>query len=78
MSVSAHFNAPTAAALVLGGTAAIVLATVMAFRGSHRQAEGGASAKSQAAVSSTPPFPGAAIGGAPTEAEVEYLLDTGE
>jgi hypothetical protein len=76
MSVSAHFNAPTAAALVLGGTAAIVLATVMAFRGSHRQAASRAHVESPAAVSSATPLP--SFGGAPSEAEVEYLLDTSD
>jgi hypothetical protein len=77
MSVSSHFSATTAAALVLGGTGAIVLATVMALRGSHRHGAGSASATPPAAsVSSTTPLPIAPIGGAPSETDVEYLLDT--
>jgi len=78
MSVSAHFSATTAATLVLGGIAAILLATVMAFRGSHRHGDSNASVKPAASVNSTIPLPAATFGGAPPEAEVEYLLDTSE
>ena len=79
MSVSAHFSVPAAATFVLGGAAAIVLATVMAFRGSHRQADSRASVQSQAAsVSSTTPLPAPSLGGAPSETEIEYLLDTSD
>lgn len=78
MSVSAHFSATTAATLVLGGIAAILLATVMAFRGSHRHRDGSASVEQAASVSSTIPPPAVTFGGAPSEAEVEYLLDTSD
>lgn len=78
MSVSAHFSAPTAATLVLGGIAAILLATVMAFRSSHRHGDGNAAVKQAASVGSTIPLPAATFGGAPPEAEVEYLLDTND
>jgi hypothetical protein len=76
MSVSAHFSAPTAAGLVLGGIAAILLATVMAFRSSQRHVHANASVKQAASVNRTIPLPAATFGGAPPEAEVEYLLDT--
>ena len=78
VSVSAHFSATTAATLVLGGIAAILLATVMAFRGSHRHGDGSPSAKQAAPVTSTIPLPAATFGGAPPEAEIEYLLDTSD
>ena len=79
MSVSAHFSATTAATLVLGGTGAIVLATVMALRGSHRHADKRASVSSPAAsVSSMTSLPAASLGGAPSETEVEYLLETSD
>ncbi len=78
MSTSAHFSVTTAGAIVLGGIAAIVLATVIALRGSERQ--GGATApvnSSQAAPSrSATPGPAASIDGAPLETEIEYLPDT--
>jgi hypothetical protein len=78
MSVSAHFSATTAATLVLGGIAAILLATVMAFRGSHRPGVSNASVKPPASVDTTIPLPDATFGGAPPEAEIEYLLDTSD
>jgi hypothetical protein len=79
MSVSAHFSATTAATLALGGIAAILLATVMAFRGSHRHGDHRASATSQvASISSATSLPAASLGGAPSETEVEYLLETSD
>ena len=79
MSVSAHFSATTAAALALGGIAAIALAMVMALRGSHRHAVGKLPvAVSQAASRDKTPLPAVSMGGAPSEAEIEYLLDTSD
>jgi hypothetical protein len=78
VTVSAHFSATTAATLVLGGIAAILLATVMALRGSHRRGDGNAPVEQAASVSSATPLPASTFGGAPPETQLEYLLDTSD
>jgi len=76
MSISAHFNVPTAGALVLGGIGALVLATTFALRGSERHSGDRARALSQAGPGGSATLrPAAGIGGAPFETEVEYPLD---
>jgi hypothetical protein len=64
------FSASTAVALVLGGIAALALATSIALGGYGRP-------KSRA-VPASGANNAAPAGGAPTAAEIEYLLDTSE
>lgn len=68
MTGSGDFNVVTAGALVVGGIAALVLATVIAL--------GGYGAPPDRAAETAPRTP--AAGGALQEAEVEYLLDSSE
>ncbi len=73
MTSPGDFSVTAAGALVLGGVAALLLATVVALSGygrPHRQAT---------PVSSSAAAPSMrAAGGALPETEVEYLLDTSE
>jgi hypothetical protein len=80
MSISAHFSVTTAAALVLGGVAASVLATVIALRGSDDHSGGGAplSSSRPASGGSATARPATSIHGAPLEADVEYLIDASD
>jgi hypothetical protein len=73
MTAPDHFNTPAAGALVLGGLAALLLATVIALNGYGRRGERAASLSAAATASSSP-----GAGGTPSETEVEYLPDTGE
>ena len=76
MSISAHFNVPTAGVLVLGGIGALVLATTIALRGSDRHSGDRVPAASHAGPGGSATLrPAAGIGGAPLETEVEYPLD---
>ena len=76
MSISAHFNVPTAGALVLGGIGALVLATTIALRGSEPRSRDRAPALSQAGPGGSATLRAAAgMGGAPLETEIEYLFD---
>ena len=67
-----RFNVGVVVALVLGGVAALVLATALAVGGYGRKSN----APSRSAMSAPPSAPPAASG--LPEAEVEYLLDSGE
>lgn len=73
MTGPADFNVTTAGALVLGGVAALLLATVIALGGYGRPADPATSVSASATAPSMP-----AVGGALPEAEVEYLLDSSE
>ena len=73
MTSSGDFNVTAAGALVLGGIAALILATVIALGGYGRT---GGRATSGSAAGAVPSM--RAVGGALPEAEVEYLLDTSE
>jgi hypothetical protein len=73
MTSSGDFSVAAAAALVLGGIAALLLATVIAL-GGYGHTHGRSTS-----VSASGAAPGMrAAGGALPEAEVEYLLDTSE
>lgn len=73
MTGSGDFNVTAAGALVLGGIAALLLATVIALGGYGRPRS---HATPLSASASAPSIP--ATGGALPETEVEYLLDTNE
>jgi hypothetical protein len=66
MTGSGDFNVTAAGALVVGGIAALLLATAVTLGGYGRKPSIAAEPMRQAA------------GGAPTEAEIEYLLETSE
>jgi hypothetical protein len=67
-----RFNVGVVVALVLGGVAALVLATALAVGGYGRKSN----APSRGVVSAAPAAPSAAS--SLPEAEVEYLLESGE
>lgn len=73
MRSSGDFNVAAAGALVLGGIAALLLATVIAL-GGYGRPHGRATPVSGSAASPSM----RAAGGALSEAEVEYLLDASE
>jgi len=73
MTSSGDFNVTAAGALVLGGIAALLLATVVALGGYGRTDD---RATSVSAPGTAPSM--SAAGGALPDAEVEYLLDTSE
>jgi len=74
MTSSGDFNVPVAAALVLGGIAALLLATFIALGGyGHRRGDNRTPSVNASSVSNVLP-----AGGARPDAEVEYLLDTSE
>ena len=73
MKSSGDFNVSVAGALVLGGIAASLLASVVALGGYGRPSSRAMSVGPSGAVPST-----RGAGGALPDAEVEYLLDTTE
>jgi hypothetical protein len=73
MTGSGNFNGPAAGALVIGGVAAMLLATIVTLGGYGRP---GGRVTSVGASGAAPNLPGA--GGALPETDVEYLLDTSE
>jgi len=68
MTGSGDFNVTAAGALVVGGIAALLLATIVALGGYGRPKDRATSVSASAAAPSTP-----AAGGALQETEVEYL-----
>ncbi len=80
MSISGHFSATTAGALVVGGIAAFVLATLVASNTAHRERNRSAPAPATEASAPTSAAPGlsASSPSAPGDQDVEYPLDTGE
>ena len=68
MTGSGDFSVTATGALVLGGIAAILLATIVTLGGYGRPKDRATSVSASATASST-----RAAGGAPSEAEVEYL-----
>jgi hypothetical protein len=67
-----RFNVGVVVALVLGGTAALVLATALAVGGYGRKSH--APSRSVAGAASTAPPAASSL----PEAEIEYLLESGE
>jgi hypothetical protein len=73
MTSSGDFNVAVAGALILGGIAALLLATVIALGVYGRPRNRATPVSASGAVPSM-----RAAGGALPDAEVEYLLDTSE
>jgi hypothetical protein len=73
MTGSGDFNVTAAVAVVVGGIAAMLLATIVALGGYGLPENGAASVSGSETVPST-----SAAGGALQETEVEYVPDTSE